>query len=84
MIKSKLKELLSEFKKFKVQSILVLECTKRNDRKVFDSSVQRIANDSDIDETFKSMHQTIMTKIKKYASEDWVVIETIVNHSIKI
>ena len=49
MIKSKLKELLSEFKKFKVQSILVLECTKRNDRKVFDSSVQRIANDSDID-----------------------------------
>ena len=30
------------------------------------------------------MHQTIMTKIKKYASEDWVVIETIVNHSIKI
>ena len=84
MIKSKLKELLSEFKKFKVQSILVLECTKRNDRKVFDSSVQRIANDSDIDETFKSMHQTIMTKIKKYASEDWFVIETIVNHSIKI
>ena len=39
MIKSKLKELLSEFKKSKVQSILVLECTKRNDRKVFDSSV---------------------------------------------
>ena len=30
------------------------------------------------------MHQTVMTKIKKYASEYWVVIETIVNHSIKI
>ena len=30
------------------------------------------------------MHQSIMTKIKHYASEDWVVIETVVKHSINI
>ena len=29
------------------------------------------------------MHQIIVTKIKKSASEDWIVIETIVKHSIK-
>ena len=34
-IKNKLKELLSELKKFKVQKILVLEYKKRNDRKIF-------------------------------------------------
>ena len=29
-----------------------------------------IASDSDIDEEFKFMHQSIMTKIKNYASEE--------------
>ena len=71
MIKNKLKELLSEFKRFKVQTILVLEYKKRNDRKIFHSSTKVIASDSDIDEAFISMHQNIMTKIKNYASEDW-------------
>ena len=33
MIKSKLKEFLSELKRFKVQTILVLEYEKRNDHK---------------------------------------------------
>ena len=65
MIKNKLKELLSELKKFKVQTILVLDYKKRNDRKIFHSSAKLIASDSDIDEAFKSMHQSIMTKIKK-------------------
>ena len=37
MIKNKLKELLSEFEKFKAQ-ILVLEYKKRNDCKIFHSS----------------------------------------------
>ena len=38
MIKNKLKELLSEFEKFKAQTILVLEYKKRNDCKIFHSS----------------------------------------------
>ena len=29
------------------------------------------------------MHQSIMTKIKNSAREDWIVIETIVKQSIK-
>ena len=63
MIKNKLKELLSEFKKFKVQKILILDYKKRNDRKIFNSSAELIDGDSDIDEAFKSIHQSIMTKI---------------------
>ena len=30
------------------------------------------------------MHKSIMTRIKKFASEDWVVTERIVKHIIKI
>ena len=82
-MKNKLKGLLSASKKFKVQSILVLEYQKRNDHKIFHSSTKLTADDSDIDEAFKSMHQSIITKIKNSASKDWVV-ETIVKHSIKI
>ena len=46
MIKNKLKELLSELKKFKVQTILVLDYKKRNDRKIIHSSNILIARDS--------------------------------------
>ena len=35
-------------------------------------------------ELFTPMHQTIMTKIKNYANGDWVIIEIIVKHNIKI
>ena len=56
MIKNKLKNLLSELKKFNVQAILVLDYKKRNDRKFFHSRAQLIASDSVIDEAFKSMH----------------------------
>ena len=62
MIKSNLKEFLCELKKFKVQTVLVLDY-KKNDRKIFHSSAQLIASDSDIDKAFTSMHQSIMTKI---------------------
>ena len=71
MIKNKLKELLSELKKFKVNTILVLDYQKRNDPKIFHSSTKLIASDTDIDDAFKSMHQSIMTKIRNYA---WIVI----------
>ena len=63
MIKNKLKELLSELKKLKVQTILVLEYKKRN-YKIFHSSAKLIASDSEIEGMFKSTHQSIMTKIK--------------------
>ena len=64
VIKNKLKELLSELKRFQVQ----------NDHKIFHSSAELITSDSDIDEAFESMHQSIMTKIKNYACKDWIVL----------
>ena len=53
MLKNKLKELLSELKKFKVQTILVLDYKKSNDCKIFHSSTRL---KSDIDESFTSKH----------------------------
>ena len=50
MNKIKLKEQLSQLKKFKVQTILVLDYKKRNDCKIIHSSTKLIASDSDIDE----------------------------------
>ena len=66
MIKNKLEKLLSDLKKFKVQTIIVLEYKKRNDCKIFHSSTKLIASYSDIDEVFTSMLQSIMTKTKNY------------------
>ena len=62
MIKNKLKELLSELKKFKIQTVLALDYKKRNNPKIFHSSAKLIVSDSDIDEAFKSMLQSITTK----------------------
>ena len=56
--------MLSELKKFEVWTILVLDYKKRNDHKIFHSCAKLIASDSDIEEAFKSMHESIMTKIK--------------------
>ena len=55
-IKKKLKEFLSELKKFKVQTILVLDYKERKNCKIFHSSAKLITSNLDIDETFKSMH----------------------------
>ena len=76
--------MLSELKKFKVQKTFDLHYKKRNDSKIFHSSAKVIARDSDIDEAFKSMHQSIVTKIKNYACKDWIVLDLIIKHSIKI
>ena len=46
----------------KVQSILVLEYKKKNVCKIFHSIAQLIASDLDTDETFESMHQSIIKK----------------------
>ena len=79
--------MLSELKKFKVQSILILEYEKRDDHKsmhkIFHLNPKLNASDSDIDRAFKSIHQSIMMKLKNSAKGDWVV-ETIGKHSIKI
>ena len=83
MIKNKLK-LLNELKKFKVQTILVLDYQKRNGRKVFHSSAKQFASDSDIDEAFTVMHQSIMTKIKKYVCKDRIILDVIIKLSLKI
>ena len=71
-------------KKFKVETILVLDYKRKNDRKVFYSSATLIANDSDIDEAFKSMHQSILTNMKNYADKDWIALDVIIKHSINI
>ena len=70
MVKNKLKEFSGNFKG---QAVLVLDYKKRNDRKIIHSSTKIIASDSDIDESFKTMHQSIITKIKNYACEDCIV-----------
>ena len=58
-IKNKSNYLLSGMKKCKIQTLLVLDYKK---------SVKLIAEDSEINEAFISLHQNIMTKIKNYAS----------------
>ena len=63
---------------------VMLDYKERNDRKIFHSSAKLIASNSDIDDTFKSMHQGIMKKIKNYASEDFIVLDVIIRHSINI
>ena len=70
MIKSKFKKLLNELKKFKVQTMLVLDYKKRNDRKSIHWNTKLISSDSDIFKALKSMHQSIMKTIKTYAIED--------------
>ena len=85
MIKKKLKESLSELKKFKVQKKLFLGYNKkRNHCKIFHSSTKLVASDSDIYEAFKSMLQSFTTKLKNYTCKDWIVLDVIVKDSIKI
>ena len=84
LIKNKLKELLIEWKKFKVKAVLVVDYKKRNERKILHSSTKLIASDSDIDEAFKSMHKSIMSKMKNYVCQDWIILDAIIKHNIKI
>ena len=67
--------MLNVLKKFKVQTILVLEYKKRIDRKIFHSIVKLTDSDSDIADAFKSMDQSMMTKIKNYACEEWIALD---------
>ena len=78
VVKNKWKELLSELKKFKNQTTLVLDSDKRHDHKIFHSSAELTASDSGIDEPFKFMHQSIMTKIKKICKWRLPVLDAII------
>ena len=64
--------------------ILILGHKKRKNCKVFHLSAKLIAGNSGIDEAFKWMHQTVITRTKNYACGDWIVLEVIIKHSIKI
>ena len=46
-------------------------------------SAKLIDNDSDTDKAFRSMHDSIMRKIKNFVSENCIV-KIIVGHDIKI
>ena len=52
--------------------------------KIFYSSVKLIATYSDIDEAFKSLHLSFTTKIKNSACKDWIFLDVIIKHSIKV
>ena len=51
---------------------------------MFHSCTKIIASDLDIDEAFKSMHQSIMAKINNYTCECYIAIDTVTKHNIKI
>ena len=91
-IKNRLKGLLSELKKFEVLTVLAYKnknenysaYKNKNDRQIFHLCTKLFASDLDIDAAFKSMHQSIITRIKNYACENWIVLDAIIKHSIKI
>ena len=68
----------------KVQAILILNYKERNNRKIFQSSAKLIVSVLDIDEAFKSMHQSIMTKMRNSVRKDWIVLDVVIRFSIKI
>ena len=76
--------MLNQLKKFKTQTIVVLEHKKRNDHKIFHLSTKLIASDTDIDEAIKFMHQSIMKKIKIYTCKVCIVLKVIIKHFVKI
>ena len=82
MIKNKLKELLSELKKFKVQAVLVLDYKKRNDCKFFHSSAKLVIQT--LMKYLNSCIKAFSQKKKIYASKDWIFLDVIIKHSIKI
>ena len=71
-------------KKFKVKTVLILDTKKRNYCRIFHSSAKIIASDTDIDEAFISMHLSITTEIRNFTCEDWIFLDAIMKHIIKI
>ena len=52
--------------------------------KIFHTSAKLTASDSNVQEAFISMHQGILKTIRNYADADWVVLDPIMKHGIKI
>ena len=52
--------------------------------KIFYSRARLTASDSDTHEAFKSMHQSIMTKVKKYACKVWNGLDIIMKDNMNI
>ena len=79
VIKNKFKKLLSELKKFKVKTVLVLEMIVKSSIQVLNLLlvIQTLVNIL----IHASEHYE---KNKNYASEDWNVLDVISKHSIKI
>ena len=82
MIKNNLKELIGKIKNCKFKTKLVLEYKTRNDSKIFHSSAKLTDSDSYIDEEFKSLHESIVTKIINFVCEDWIVLDIIIKEII--
>ena len=62
----------------------MLDYKKKKHRQICHSSTKLIASDSDIDESFKPMHQSVITKRKKYVYKDWTALDAIIKHIIKV
>ena len=67
----------------KVQTALILDYKKKNDHKIFHSSTKLNAINADIDEAFNSMYQSFMTKMTNDVYEYCIVLDVIIEHSIK-
>ena len=91
-IKSKLIELLTQLRGFKLVTTLVLvfKKTKSKDKAKYDnfyssSKAEIIINKGDIDHVFQSIYATIITDIQKYLgkSSGWIT-DLVLDHTISI
>ena len=78
-----IKRIVKWVKKVQTQTALILDYKKKNDRKIFHSSTKLNAINADIDEAFKSTHQSFMTKMKNDVYEYCIVLDVIIEHSIE-
>ena len=78
-----IKRIVKWVEKFLTQTALILDYKNKNVRKIFHSSTKLNTINADIDEAFKSTHQSYMTKMKNDVYEYCIVLDVIIEHSIK-
>ena len=78
-----IKKIVKWVEKVQTQTALILDYKKKNDPKIFHSSTKLNAINADIDEAFKSTHQSFMTKMKNDVYECCIVLDVIIEHSIE-
>ena len=84
IIENKLKELLNELKKLKVQTILVLHSKKKM---IVECSIQMLSLLLVSQTLIKHLNPCIKTlwqKLKNYVCENWMVLDVIIKKSIKM